>query len=477
VPLLLKLADLEQLLVGAAQPRRDDCSFLLDLLVQLWDAQRYGVGRDDWQQLLKTDRGILLLDGLDEVADEVLRQRLLQVFRDACTHWQCPIVVTSRPISTEALADLGFQPATVEPFSPDEIRAFIDRWVAALQDVAEVSELGRAGASYRQALQEAIAGNPGVRRMANNPVLLTCLCVVHWNEGKRLPEGRAQVFSAALRWLLAARSSQRRTLFSERAADALSENFALRALAALALAMLASEGGKQTRTDLEAAVDAVVPELAREFPQFEALSLRHRARAWLEFECLGSGVIVKVAGNRIAFWHLNFQEYLAALQLAWLSDGDCDDVGDRGAKAWWPQILPRLEDLQWRETIELFPACLLAGGQGRIDLLLDRALARRGSKPDLADDARVVGVLGRWLPSLAVYGYKPPADWAQTYEEVRQQTSQIFELGGAELPFALRLSAAEAASSIGQYSPWRPVQPRSTGACRAASSANATTPR
>ncbi len=49
---------------------------------------------------------------------------------------------------------------------------------------------------------------------------------------------------------------------------------------------------------------------------------RRRAREWLRFECLGSGVVEEVSGNRLRFWHLTFQEHLAALQLAWLDDGE-----------------------------------------------------------------------------------------------------------------------------------------------------------
>ena len=39
-----------------------------------------------------------------------------------------------------------------------------------------------------------------MRRLATNPVMLTCLCVVHWNEG-RLPEGRSRVYRAVIRFL------------------------------------------------------------------------------------------------------------------------------------------------------------------------------------------------------------------------------------------------------------------------------------
>ena len=51
------------------------------------------------------------------------------------------------------------------------------------------------GERYRAALLAAITDLPRVRRLAANPVMLTCLCVVHWNEG-HLPEGRSRVYRA-----------------------------------------------------------------------------------------------------------------------------------------------------------------------------------------------------------------------------------------------------------------------------------------
>ena len=43
--------------------------------------------------------------------------------------------------------------------------------------------------------------------MAHNPVMLTALAVVHWNE-KRLPEQRAYLYESVLGWLAKARDSR-----------------------------------------------------------------------------------------------------------------------------------------------------------------------------------------------------------------------------------------------------------------------------
>jgi hypothetical protein len=68
-----------------------------------------------------------------------------------------------------------------------------------------------------------------MRRMAKYPVMLACLCVVHWNE-KRLPEGKADLLMAVLRWLLDAKEEKR-------LARGYSNTFAGECFKSLALAM------------------------------------------------------------------------------------------------------------------------------------------------------------------------------------------------------------------------------------------------
>lgn len=43
-----------------------------------------------------------------------------------------------------------------------------------------------------------------IKRMARNPVMLTALAVVHWNE-RRLPEQRADLYASIVVWLARSR--------------------------------------------------------------------------------------------------------------------------------------------------------------------------------------------------------------------------------------------------------------------------------
>lgn len=448
LPILLRARDVLTVMTDPNRPRMryDGREWLLDALDRLAEDNRWAtVARDHWRELLQGDGALLLLDGLDELADEELRDRVFAVFEDACEKWRCRMVVTSRPIATRRLVELGFHPVEIEPFGEEEIRAYLNRWVVALYEVERVSELDAEAEGYRQTLLQAIVAVPGVRLLATNPVMMTCLCVVHRYEG-RLPEGRARVYQAVIRWLLHSKAEAR-------AAAGYSEGFAHKALARLALAMMDGPEGKQAVIGLEDAVSALEAVLERHFRDLDGEDRRRKARDWLRRECLWSGLLEEGSGGRLQFWHLTFQEFLAAQQLAWRRDQTDDHELD-----WWPVVEHRLDDAQWREVVDLLPVCLYdEGGENRADTLLERVLGLRQAG-DLVSEARVAGIVGRVLLPLSLdeVAYEPRPDLARTCVAVREKTLALFTVeGAAQVPWELRLKATEALGQGGdpRFSP------------------------
>ncbi len=187
--------------------------------------------------MLERGEAILLLDGLDAVAGSDQRQAVLRVLEAALLTWRhCGVVVASRPSSTEPLVPLGFRRVGVAPLDLWDIGAFVSRWLALRYGPAatEPGALPAEAADYRNALELTFASRPELRRLAANPLTLTCLCVAHWNEG-RLPEGRARVYQALMDWLLTARAETREAL-------GFPSPFAERALSALALDLKGAAG-------------------------------------------------------------------------------------------------------------------------------------------------------------------------------------------------------------------------------------------
>jgi len=442
VPIFLRVADLVALLIANSRPGcRDDRFWFIELLETRNKNSTGFPNRDYWIDQLEHGKALLLVDGLDESGDERIRERVLEILQDACAHWgESQIVVSSRPIQARFLEDMGFHHTIIEPFGTNDITSFVDRWIEALYHLTPGEPLEAEEDEYKEGLLSAILGMPQIKRIATNPVMLTCLCVVHWNEG-RLPEGRSRVYRAVIKWLIAARSAKREEA-------GFSDIFARNGFARLALHMMDGEGGKQVVIDLEPAAELLEPLVQREFSDLKTSEeYRKKGKEWLRFECLGSGIVEEMNNSRVRFWHLTFQEYLAGRQLAFLSDYDQKDKPDaKPEDSWWPIVKPHLSNPQWRETIELLPGCLLDDGGGRrVDLLLDRVLGERGAKPSLAREARIVGIMGHLFHSLEVFKYKADATLREEYRKARQRALEIFtEEGSQKVPVNQRIETAEA---------------------------------
>lgn len=440
IPALVRMSLLVPLFAAYTTPGRpDDRAWLLDLLATrsstavthagaALDAREHARRCAAWDEWLRTGEALLLLDGLDEIADEALRQRVYLVLRDACESWPaCKIVLTSRPLATDALRALDFHVVPVDPLGPPEIGRFVRQWAAALFD----ADNDRSAAHAHDILQ-AIVASPDLYHFAATPVLLTCLCVVHWNEGK-LPQGRTRVYRAALNWMLQSRAEQRTRA-------GLSRSFAEYALTRLALAMMQAHGGKRATIGLPDAVEAIDPVARRKFPDLTGPERRALVRRWLLDECAWSHLIEEVADSQIRFWHLTMQEFAAALELALRDNGDTNSERD-----WWPVVLDHLHDPQWRETLEFLPACLHdEGGMRRVDSYFARVLAT-APPSDLAAEAATIALVERHLFSLQSHEYTLPGPEQARLSAMHTSAAAIFTpAGAARVPVGVRIAAAPA---------------------------------
>jgi len=431
VPIFMKLSVVADMLSGATAGPADPKALLLATLERRTLEMGCPVSAEGFQRVLSRRNVVFLFDGLDEVTDDALREKVFKILDRVRREWpRARVVVTSRPFDTERLQSMGFAVARVEPLDGEGIRAFLDHWVASFQSAPR---------GYRETLDGAIGGSPIIRELAQNPMMLTCLCVLHWNDFE-LPHGRAGVYEAILAWLLKARRAQRE---KERFPQA----FAEYAFPALAYSMMTGPE-KKVVIDVADAADIVEAEaIGRYGAEFgHGAQSARRLREWLRWECLWSGILEEVGRGRVRFRHLTFQEYYAAAQLAQLKQDP------NGEGAWWPIVEPRLADAQWRETVDMFPACLLKDGPKRVDLLLDRVLGLGGDAPSLADDARAVGVVGRLLVHLDVstYGYRPTVAIKNRHARAVERVMPIFtKAGAAKVPWQERLAVAEALGRAG----------------------------
>jgi formylglycine-generating enzyme required for sulfatase activity len=160
------------------------------------------------------------------------------------------------------------------------------------------------------------------------------------------------------------------------------------------------------------------------------------AERFLEDEETDSGILVS-RGNTLRYWHLTFQEYLAARALVW-RDADRGRLLFQESKLYLPE---------WRETVLLLAGVLCKQDPERVDALLKEMLDRLGAKATLEERAQCIGLVGRILQDLKSWNYRI-AD--VRYRENLNRLPAIFDVEMARnIHFATRLEAAEALGQAG----------------------------
>jgi len=191
--------------------------------------------------------------------------------------------VTSRPAACTGEAQLPFEHARIEPLDDEAIGVFLRRWCGALYPES-TDEAEAHGTELSAALQS----RREIRRLARNPVMLTALAVVHWNE-RRLPEQRAELYDSILRWLARSREQRPGRPSAERCLALLQE---------LALSMQNHPEGRQVQLSRRLAAEALAPEFGewaregRARPEPPTRYAIEGALRFLEEEELDSGIVV-----------------------------------------------------------------------------------------------------------------------------------------------------------------------------------------
>jgi formylglycine-generating enzyme required for sulfatase activity/energy-coupling factor transporter ATP-binding protein EcfA2 len=415
-PIFIRISELVgHILHCRAQTHRpsalDSPAWLIDFLNSQNDELNWGLHADFFRDKLTGGSCVLLLDGLDEAPGSLEREAVVRLFEKATQTWrQCRFVVTTRPGSVSGIA--GFETVQIEPLEPPAIEKFLEHWCNSL-----FPENAASANRHLAALREALRARVEIRRMARNPVMLTALAVVHWNE-RRLPEQRADLYESIITWLARAREKRPGRLSAERCLTILQQ---------LALAMQNHPKGRQVQVEKCWAADALAPQ----FPD------RTAALAFVEQEEVDSGIIVS-RGTELRFWHLTFQEYLAARAIAGLADTTQHQLLLDGEKIYRPE---------WRETALLLAGVLIRQGQAKVEGLFAGVLDELGPKLMLRRLIRCAGLLGAIVRDLRPVNYRP-AD--PRYDEVLGAALGIFDpKQAATLDFKVRLEAAEALGQAG----------------------------
>ncbi|MCX4430247.1 NACHT domain-containing protein [Streptomyces mirabilis] len=315
------------------------------------------------------DRGgcVVLLDGLDEVADTADRGRVVSwTRRQIQRHPHNTYVVTSRPHGYESNPLPGAEVLQVRRFTAEQVSRFMHQWSHATERRArEGSEQDVRAVAHRNAenLLARLREKPALYDLAANPLLLTMTANVHRYRGQ-LPGSRAELYAEMCDVLLHRRSEDR----GLHDATGLGGPHKQHVVQHLALAMMKA----RTRDwPLHHAVEAI------RYP-LQQVPGNVRPEVFLE-EARKSGLLVEREHGVYGFAHLTLQEYLAAAQLGTpLADTSLltENVND----TWWRETI-----LLWtagNDATDIINACLQLDTVTTLALAFDCAEQARTVHPD-----------------------------------------------------------------------------------------------
>lgn len=321
--------------------------------------------------LLARGRLLLLFDGLDEVADEAERTEVSRWIAESTRRLEHAVpVVTCRFAGYNERAHLGddFLELNVRPLSREQAGDFIRKWYAAVE-AAAASDPAWRGEPHLAAKAEELVTQLGAAdfrtarlvEMTRNPLLLTNLCLVHYDRGQ-LPRGRARLYEECVDVLLERWRKEAGGL----PVTVTTEN-GRRVLQPAALWL----HSKKERT--LASAGELEPELA---PALEAVQWKgSSARQFLKTVRDESGLLTGWGQDQFGFMHLGFQEYLAASEIRRRHfEGDTlmlPTLASHFGDSWWQEVIlllvasgnpsafvPFLRELLRRPEITQHPALL-----------------------------------------------------------------------------------------------------------------------
>ncbi len=338
---------------------------LLDLYRLHFKNQGIDLPKTFFDGYLNSGQAIVLLDGLDEVADGELKQRVSRLIETFTTSYpSCRFVVSSRVAGYRRLG-AGYHEATIREFRLDDVRQFLHNWYRKIS--IDALGTGPQAEAYTQRrtddLANAIAQNQTIRDLAVNPLMLTVIALIHKDlESTSLPSQRAALYEQAVDVLINTWDAAKIGLTHLQEGEQISATQRRLILQAVALHMQEQRTRELGENLLQ---ELLRRELSPLYPdQADVASIEQRFMQLLEER---TGILVAKDEGVYGFSHLTFQEYLAGCAIA-NKDG------------YIPYTLERTGDSWWRETILLEAGYLGLKGWEKVSHLV-QAIADHPDEP------------------------------------------------------------------------------------------------
>lgn len=297
---------------------------------------------------LEDGRTLILLDGLDEIADESKRSEIVRRIENFLGQYDKNIaIITSRPAGyrRDFFRTEEFPHYELKRFDDDKIEQFINNWYDSR--FLDKTEAERRKDSLRKALDD----NDRIKLLARNPLLLTIIALIHRYQAV-LPKERYKLYQRAVETLLTSWDANKE-LSNHTILNYLELDDLQRLMEGLAFWIHTqgntgdNEGG--TVIDREELIEQLSREI-KTLKQIERYQAKQEAERFIEFIRDRTGLLNEQGQDCYAFVHKTFQEYLCAQEVNYQADNEDDFEIVLNA------IRNNLYDAHWREVLLLLIA-------------------------------------------------------------------------------------------------------------------------
>ncbi|WP_240041655.1 HEAT repeat domain-containing protein, partial [Okeania hirsuta] len=321
-----------------------------------------------FEHWLEDGRALILLDGLDEVAEEGKRYDVVRRIENFLGQFdRNRAIITSRPAGyrRDFFRTEEFPHYQMQSFDDEKISAFINNWYdSRFLDKGEAER-------RKESLRKALDDNDRIKLLARNPLLLTIIALIHRYQAV-LPKKRFELYDAAVKTLLtswdANKEISNHRVFKYLDLDDLRR---LMELLAFWVHTQGNVGDNEGGTLIDR--DELIEQLSREIKRLKQVQLyqaKEEAERFVELIRERTGLLNEQGQDFYGFVHKTFQEYLCAEEIDYQADneGDFEIVLD--------SIREHLHDSHWREVLLL----LIAQQKPKKAAKAMRAILNRGSE-------------------------------------------------------------------------------------------------
>ncbi|MDJ0516829.1 MAG: HEAT repeat domain-containing protein [Trichodesmium sp. MO_231.B1] len=301
-----------------------------------------------FEHWLEDGTALILLDGLDEVAEEGKRYDVVRRIENFLGQFdRNRAIITSRPAGyrRDFFRTEEFPHYQMQSFNDEKISTFINNWYdSRFRDKAEAER-------RKESLQKALDDNDRIKLLARNPLLLTIIALIHRYQAV-LPKERHRLYDKAVETLLISWDANKELSSDGRLKYlGLDDLRRLMELLAYWVHTQGNVGNGEGGTLIDK--DELISQLSREIKGLKQVQLyqaKEEAERFVDLIRERTGLLNEQGQDCYAFVHKTFQEYLCAEEI----DYQLENEFDFGIIL--NTIREHLHDAHWREVLLLLIA-------------------------------------------------------------------------------------------------------------------------